>query len=314
MNAQITSTLLMIRPVQFRFNEQTAVNNYYQKAIDDLSAEEIKITAQQEFDNFVIVLRKHGVEVIVVEDTINPDTPDSIFPNNWVSFHADGTIGLYPMYAENRRLERREDIFETLAAQYDFQWHDKVDFTYFESQNKFLEGTGSMILDRVNKVAYAALSLRTNEVAFQVFCEKFGYKGVSFVANQDVEGKRLPIYHTNVMMCVADQFAVVCLESIDDPKEKEGLIKSLNNTNKEIIPISEYQKAHFAGNMLQVENKEGQSFLVMSSAAYQSLQQEQIETINKYCPIIHSSLDTIEALGGGSARCMMAEVFLPKVN
>ncbi len=312
MGAQITSTLLMIRPIQFRFNEQTAVNNYYQKVIDNISPEEVITAAQTEFDNFVQVLRANGIEVVVVEDTADPDTPDSIFPNNWVSFHADGSIGLYPMYAENRRLERRDDIFELLKKQFDFSWSQKIDFTYLEKDGQFLEGTGSMILDRENKIAYAAISLRTHQEAFSTFCQKFGYQGVTFVANQSVDGRRLPIYHTNVMMCVGDAFAVICLDSIDNNEERENVVANLERTGKDIIAISESQKEHFAGNMLQVKNERDESFLVMSSAAYQSLNQDQITIINKYCTIIHSPLDTIEALGGGSARCMMAEIFLPK--
>lgn len=312
MDAQTTSALLMIRPVQFRFNKETAVNNYYQKAISNLSENDIKIGAQQEFDNFVTILRTHGIEVVVIDDGAEPDTPDSIFPNNWVSFHSDGRIGLYPMFARNRRQERRNDVFDILTKEHGFYWTDKIDFTGYEDQSKYLEGTGSMVLDRVSKIAYAALSVRTDIDAFNEFCVRFDYKGVSFVANQNVGGKRLPIYHTNVMMCVADEFAVVCLDCIDNVREREQLIASLINSGKEIIPITEDQKGHFAGNMLQVKSKTNQQYLVMSSAAFHSLREDQIEAINKYCPIIHSSLDIIEALGGGSARCMMAEIFLPK--
>lgn len=307
---QSTDTIMMIRPVQFRMNEQTAVNNYYQKVIDGLTPEDVQEKALKEFDTFVEKLRDKGVHVIVINDTPDPSTPDSIFPNNWVSFHDDGRVGLYPMFAENRRLERREDIIETLKKDFDIK--EVIDFSSHEAESKFLEGTGSMILDRPNKLVYAAISERTQPDVLDDFCAKFGYKAVKFVANQTVDGKRLAIYHTNVMMCVADDFAILCADSIDNKEERKAVIDSLESTGKEVITISEEQKHHFAGNMLQVRVKDDQRYLVMSGAAYQSLNQEQIDRIERYCPIIHSSLDTIEALGGGSARCMMAEVFLPK--
>ena len=307
---QSTDTIMMIRPVRFRMNEQTAVNNYYQKVLDGLSAEDVQKKALSEFDDFVEKLRLKGVNVIVVDDTLDPDTPDSIFPNNWISFHDDGRIGLYPMFAENRRLERRTDIIENLRDQ--FTVSALVDFTEFEGSSIFLEGTGSMILDRPNKIVYAAMSERTQVEPLNEFCEAFSYEAVKFVANQDVEGARLPIYHTNVMMCVADDFAILCIDSIDDQEERKAVVKKLESTGKEVISISEDQKHHFAGNMLQVRSTDDNIYLIMSGAAFQSLNNDQISKIQKYCPIIHSSLDTIEALGGGSARCMMAEVFLPK--
>ncbi len=307
---QTTDTLMMVRPVKFRFNEQTAVNNYYQQQIEGLTSDQINQRATQEFDGFVEKLRNHGVDVVVVDDTLEPDTPDSIFPNNWISFHQNAGIGLYPMYAENRRLERRKDLIDQMAV--DFEVQAVHDLSVYEKKDLFLEGTGSMVLDRSNKIAYAALSLRTNEEVLDAFCSTFDYQKVTFVANQTVEGKRLPIYHTNVMMCVADQYAILCTDSIDDPEEKKAVLASLRNTEHEVITISEEQKHHFAGNMLQVNNKDGDRFLVMSQAAKDSLNQEQVNKIVQYNPIISSSLATIEALGGGSARCMMAEVFLPK--
>jgi len=307
---QITDTIMMIRPVKFRMNEQTAVNNYYQKVIDGLSSDDVQEKALYEFDTFVTKLRDNGVTVLTIDDTVDPDTPDSIFPNNWISLHNDGRVGLYPMFAENRRLERREDIIEKLKK--DFEVSDVIDFSKYEAEHKFLEGTGSMILDRPNKLCYAAISERTQTDVLAEFCKKFGYEAVHFVANQTVEENRLPIYHTNVMMCVADKFAILCSDSIDDQEKRKSVVNKLESTGKEVIEISEDQKHHFAGNMLQVNSKSGQSYLVMSGAAFQSLTEVQIKKIEKYCPIIHSSLDTIEALGGGSARCMMAEVFLPK--
>ncbi|MFT4832944.1 MAG: hypothetical protein ACI815_002606, partial [Psychroserpens sp.] len=248
---------------------------------------------------------------VVVEDTLDPDTPDSIFPNNWVSFHENGNVGIYPMFAENRRNERRDDILETLEEK-GFLIENIVDYTSAEAEELYLEGTGSIILDRVHKKAYCALSARADEELFIEFCEDFEYTPVVFTANQTVAGKRLPIYHTNVMMCVADAFAVICLDTIDDKKEKKNVVDHLKEDGKEIITITEAQMHQFAGNMLQVQGMGGQTYLVMSTTAYNSLTLENKKAIEKHCPIIHSSLETIETCGGGSARCMMAEVFLPQ--
>lgn len=307
---QITNTILMIRPVSFRMNEQTAVNNYFMEDID-MKNNTINKKAQEEFDAFVTVLKNKGVNVIVVEDTKEPDTPDSIFPNNWISFHANGTVGIYPMFAENRRNERREDILETLE-EHGFRIENVVDYTSAESEGLFLEGTGSILMDRVNNKAYCALSQRANEDLFIEFCEDFDCFPVIFTANQSVDGKRLPIYHTNVMMALAENFVIICTDSIDDKKERKNVLEHLKKDGKEIIVITEKQMHHFAGNMLQVMGSEGEKFMVMSSAAFNSLTAKQISQIKSHCPILHSSLETIETCGGGSARCMMAEVFLPK--
>ena len=300
----------MIQPVGFRYNEQTAVNNYYQQVLDNLSDEQTQEKALLEFNNLVELLKNVGVNVIVIEDTKKPDTPDSIFPNNWVSFHADGTVGLYPMCAQNRRAERREDIFDTLVDEYGFKIKEIKDFSEFEEHDKYLEGTGSMVLDREHKICYAAISIRTDEIAVMQFCEEFGYSPVCFTANQSVNEERMAIYHTNVMMCVADRFAVICLDTIDDKDERKHVVETLSETGKEIIEITQAQNHRFAGNMLQVMGDK--PYLVMSNSAFSSLNNKQKKTIEKYCRIIYSSLDTIEACGGGSARCMMAEVFLPK--
>lgn len=300
----------MIRPVNFRMNEQTAVNNYFMEDLNEKN-KTINQKAQEEFDTFVDKLRGVGLNVIVVEDTLEPDTPDSIFPNNWISFHKDGTVGVYPMFAENRRNERREDILETIEND-GFLINNIMDYTAAEEEGVFLEGTGSIIMDRVNNKAYCALSERADEELFIEFCEDFDCMPVIFTANQTVDGKRLPIYHTNVMMAIGEGFAVICLGSIDDKKERKNVIDHLKNDNKEIIEITEKQMHSFAGNMLQVLASDGQPYLVMSSAAYNSLNTGQIQQIEKYCKIVHSPLDTIETCGGGSARCMMAEVFLPK--
>jgi len=309
---QIASSIMMIRPVAFRFNEQTAVNNYYQQVLDGVTTDQVQEQAQNEFDTFVEKLRAKGVEVVVVEDTLEPNTPDSIFPNNWISFHQDGRVALYPMCAENRRLERREDILTILKEEHNFSINEVIDFSHYESEDIFLEGTGSMLLDRVNKIVYVALSLRTDAKIVEDFCEKFGYKAVAFTSNQTVGTERLAIYHTNVMMCLAESFAVLCADTVDDEAERKAIIDSLKATGKEVVYITEAQKHRFAGNMLQVQSKTGEKYLVMSTSAHQSLSPEQVEQIEKKCQILSSSLDTIEACGGGSARCMMAEIFLPK--
>ncbi len=308
---QITNTILMIRPVSFRMNEQTAVNNYFQEELD-LKNQEINSKAQQEFDAFVAVLREKGIRVIVIEDTKEPDTPDSIFPNNWISFHANGTVVVYPMFAENRRNERREDVLDTLEKE-GFTIENVVDYTTAEEEGLFLEGTGSILMDRVHQKVYCALSARAHEDLIIEFCEDFDCLPVIFTANQTVEGARLPIYHTNVMMCLGESYAVICLDSIDDKKEKKNVVHHLKESGKEIIAITESQMHQFAGNMLQLASADGQRYLVMSSAAYNSLHAEQLAKLEKHNPIIHSSLDTIETCGGGSARCMMAEVFLPSI-
>ncbi|MCR8666586.1 arginine deiminase-related protein [Aestuariibaculum sp. M13] len=308
---QTTNTILMIRPINFRMNEQTAVNNYYQKVIDNLLPQTVNAKAQQEFDAYVEKLRGIGLNVIVVNDTEEYDTPDSIFPNNWVSFHENGTIALYPMFAENRRLERREEVL-LAVEEAGFVIHDVVDYTEAEDEGVFLEGTGSLILDRVNRKAYCALSPRADEELFIEFCEDFEYFPVLFTANQTVNGERKAIYHTNVMMCLGETFAVVCLSSIDDKKERKNLLTHLKSDGKEVIDITEDQVNNFAGNMLQVKGDNDEPYLIMSAAAHASLTEQQISKLEKHTKILSSSLDTIEACGGGSARCMMAEVFLPK--
>ncbi|WP_047789281.1 citrulline utilization hydrolase CtlX [Tenacibaculum mesophilum] len=308
---QTTNTILMVRPANFRMNEQTAVNNYYQQELSGMLPASINVKAQEEFDAFVEKLRAVGVTVVVTEDTKEPNTPDALFPNNWISFHENGDVAIYPMFAENRRLERREDVLEKLEEK-GFVIENVVDYSEAEEEGIFLEGTGSMILDRYNRKAYCALSPRADEELFIEFCEDFEYTPVIFIANQTVEGRREAIYHTNVMMCIAETFSVVCLDSIDDKKEKKNVLKHLKSDGKEVIAISEQQVTQFAGNMLQVKGVNDERYLVMSSSAFKSLNPNQIKAIEKHCKILHSSLETIETCGGGSARCMMAEVFLPK--
>lgn len=292
----------MIRPVNFGYNAETAVNNSFQVAGHDANAQ---VNALEEFDKLVEKLRHHDIDVTVVDDTPEPYTPDSIFPNNWISFHTKGTICLYPMFAINRRHERKQGVIDTIKSR--FQVTGTVDFTGYERDNLFLEGTGSMVLDRDNRIAYACLSPRTDLKVLNDFGEQMNYDIVPFIA-VDALGKE--IYHTNVMMCVADRYVVICMDSIRDEKQRAEVTASINRTGKKIITISYKQMESFAGNMLQVENAEGKKFLVMSSQAYYSLNPEQIKELESFNPVIHSPLENIETNGGGSARCMIAEVFL----
>lgn len=300
----------MIRPVAFRMNEQTAVNNYYQKVLDGLLPATVNAKAQQEFDAFVDKLRAVGVNVIVIEDTADPDTPDSVFPNNWISFHENGDVGLYPMFAENRRKERREDILDILEDK-GFHIENLVDYSSAETDGYYLEGTGSIVLDRDNGKAYCALSPRADEELFIEFCEDFDMNPIIFEAFQTVNGERKSIYHTNVMMCIGETYAVLCADCIDDKKERKMVIDSLKGDDKEVILITEDQLNNFAGNMLEVKGTDDRRYLVMSTSAHKSLTKKQIAQLEEHVTILSSSLDTIEACGGGSARCMMAEIFLP---
>ena len=304
---QTTNNIMMIEPVLFNYNSETAVNNYYQSNDLTLSNEKVQQKAHDEFSEFVSLLRSKGVNVFVFKDTIEPHTPDSIFPNNWISLHQNGEVFLFPMFAQNRRVERRSDII--LRLKNNFKISQINSLTHYENQNIYLEGTGSMIFDRVNKICYAARSFRTNEIVLEDFCTQIKYDLVVFSAFQDANNKRLEIYHTNVMMCVANNYAVVCLDSIDSNTERLNVINSLKKTKKEIIEISESQANQFAGNMLQVSGD--QDYLVMSKTAHDSLSKSQINQITSFNEIIYADLDIIEKCGGGSARCMMAEIFLP---
>ena len=309
---QTTNSILMIRPVAFRMNEQTAVNNYYQKVLDGLSPETVNAKAQEEFDTFVNKLRIVGIDVTVVDDTIEPSTPDSIFPNNWISFHENGDVVLYPMFAENRRLERREDILDILEDK-GFEVNEEImDYSSAEEDGFYLEGTGSIVLDRENGKAYCALSPRADEELFIEFCEDFDLNPIIFEAFQTVDNERKLIYHTNVMMCIADTFAVICADCIDDKKERKMVLDSLKADGKEIILITEDQMNNFAGNMLELVGSDERRYLIMSNSAHKSLTKKQIAQLEEHITILSSSLDTIEACGGGSARCMMAEIFLPR--
>jgi hypothetical protein len=292
----------MIRPLHFTFNAETAVNNSFQvnSRVENLTA-----LAVEEFDDFVKALRQEGLDVTVVEDSPEPHTPDAIFPNNWISFHKGGTYCLYPMFAPNRRMERKSEVIDLVRKK--FNYHQLIDFTHYESENRFLEGTGSMVLDRDQRIAYACLSPRTDSVVLHDFCRMFDYKPVVFHSTNDA-GEA--IYHTNVMMCVADRYVVICLDSIPDPVEKKYVTETILTSGKEIIPLSSAQMNQFAGNMLQLQNKSGKKILVMSSAAWHSLYPEQKTKLITYNQVLHSSLKNIETNGGGSARCMIAEIHL----
>ena len=308
MQSQATSRILMIRPVNFGFNTETADSNAFQ---DIKLAAQTKDIAQEdarrEFDEMARQLQAIGVDVMVYDDTVEPYTPDSIFPNNWVSFHASGKVVLYPMRAENRRFERRQDIIDDLAKQ--FHVEKIIDLTYFEKEGKFLEGTGSMVLDRMNRVAFASLSPRTHPDVLAEFSYQTGYRTVSFRA-VDASGKA--VYHTNVVMCIADSCAVVCLAAISDPDERLMVRQELESLNKRVIDITLEQMASFAGNMLMVLTQKGQKLLVMSTRAFESLTPKQIDQLDDYATLLHFDLSMIEGNGGGSARCMMAEVHLPR--
>lgn len=295
----------MIRPRRFGYNPETAVNNAFQLAPTE-DAQAIQQKALSEFDAFVALLRSKGVDVTVVEDTESPHTPDSIFPNNWISFHEDGSIFLYPMFAENRRKERKPAVLDAVRSR--FRIDQTHDLTAYENDSVFLEGTGSMVLDRDNRIAYACLSERTHPEVLQAFCDISGYRPVAFFS---VDENNQPIYHTNVMMCVGDRYVVICLESIPEEKERNLVRSIIEVSGKTIVEINYQQMNHFAGNMLQVQNEKGEKWLVMSSQAYHSLTPAQIETLQRFNPILHSSLETIESNGGGSARCMMAEIHNP---
>lgn len=301
---QTTSRVLMIRPVRFGFNEQTAVNNSFQKRGYELSAQEM---ALQEFDAFVALLRANGVDVIVVEDTPEPHTPDSIFPNNWFSTHSTGELVLYPMCAPNRRLERKESVLKAINETGEKgRMKSVVDLTSWESKELFLEGTGSLIFDRKQKLAFACRSPRCNLEVLEDFAERMDYEYLDFGA-YDREGK--PIYHTNVMMCVGEKFVVACLDSITDINERTEFIAFVEDCDKELVEISMEQMEQFAGNMLQLKSRDGEPLLVMSATAKRALTSEQLEILSSYCKIVAPELESIEVNGGGSARCMLAEIF-----
>lgn len=311
MTQNATNSLMMIRPERFGMNAQTAVDNFYQQQDAATDAATDNQRAQVEFDAFVEKLRAVGVDVLVLQDTADPHTPDSIFPNNWISMHADGRVLLYPMKAENRRLERIEGI-ERILKDHGFVVDSTLDYSEAEQEGVYLEGTGSIIFDHDAKLAYMARSQRADEFLLDQVCQDLGYSSIVFSAYQDTPDGRQPIYHTNVLMCMTDKYAVICLDTIDDEKERASVVAAIEGSGKEILEISEAQKHQFAGNMLLVKGAEEKLHLVMSSSAFNALTAEQVQKIERYHTILHSDLTTIETLGGGSARCMLAEIYLPK--
>lgn len=307
MKEQTTHQVLMVRPANFGYNRETALNNRFQAVPEDISPKDVQKLAAIEFDNFVFLLEKSGIEVMVVNDTEDPVKPDAIFPNNWFTTHKDGSLITYPLFAKNRRLERREDVIEKLDQK--FRIESRYSFEQYEEEDQFLEGTGSMVLDREKKIVYACLSERTHISLLDKFCLLKGYDKEVFTAT-DEKGEK--IYHTNVMMMLGTQFAVVCLEAIDDEEEKRSLLQLLNKTGKGVIEITREQMSNFAGNMIELCNKDGDPYIIMSHRARKSLEKGQVKKLNDFATIIAPNIPTIEKFGGGSVRCMVAEIFLKK--
>ncbi len=298
---------MMVSPVRFAYNEQTAESNEFMDA--DFAEETRKVAqkkALQEFEQMAAMLVAAGVDLTVYEDTLTPYSPDSIFPNNWISTHQSGKVVLYPMMAPNRRVERRADIIDDLRKR--FHVEEIIDLTHFEQEDKFLEATGSMVLDRQYKIAYACLSPRTHPDVLAAFADATGYEVISFHAVDDGE---VPIYHTNVLMCVGDGFTVICLDSIKNPDERQLVRSTLEDTGKYIVELTLDQMKNFAGNMLLVKTKKDTELLVMSDSAYYALTEQQRDALGDFAELLHTDLSMIEGNGGGSARCMMAEIHLP---
>lgn len=306
-DTQLTDTILMVRPANFGFNTDTADNNTFQKNDKSLTKSKIKSAAIKEFDRFVKKLQTVGIQVHMHQEHKDAISTDSVFPNNWFSCHEEGLLVTYPMFSTIRRSERQSSIIDELNDQYRIKTHIKLE--KWEKNEQYLEGTGSMILDRHHKIVYACRSVRTNEELLDQFCYFMVYDKVLFDA---VDGDGIPIYHTNVMMAIGTTFVVICLDAIKDKTQRQAVVNSFEATGKAIIDISLDQMGNFAGNMLQVKNTSGEHFLIMSTRAYKSLSKAQIELIEKHTQILHSDLKVIETYGGGSARCMMAEVFLPE--
>lgn len=307
---QSTDLIMMVRPASFRMNEQTAVNNAYQQSGDGVV--NAMAIAQEEFDGVVAALEGQGVRVAAYDDDPDADTPDALFPNNWVSFHGDGRVGLYPMFAPNRRKERRESLLHMLAEDHNLDMREWVDFTEFESHDVFLEGTGSLILDRINRVAYAAISPRTELQAAHQWCEVMDYTLIDFTAYQTTGDTQDPIYHTNVMLAIGTEWAVVCADIIRDADERVKVLEALRQSGRTVVEISAEQVNGFAGNVLEVRNADQQPLIAMSSAAHGAFTEEQRAILESHARIVHAPIPTIERLGGGSVRCMLAEVFLPQ--
>lgn len=308
-SSQAARAVMMVRPAGFEANTETSATNSFQQSASAISPSEASARALKEFDDLVAAIRDAGVHVIVYEDTPHPHTPDAVFPNNWISFHEDGTVVIYPMHAVNRRAERRLDITTSLVRDHGFVIRRTVDLTHFENEKHYLEGTGSLVLDRPNRIAYAGISPRTSPIAVQAFADALGYEPVVF----HTQGKtRAAVYHTNVLMCVGERVALVCAEVIEDPSERARVLESLQSTGHEPILLGEAQMGELAGNALELESRDGRRLLAMSSRAAASLSPTQRARIEKHAAILSSPVDTIETLGGGSVRCMLAAVHLPR--
>jgi hypothetical protein len=302
----LASTILMVRPAAFGFNEETASNNYFQSN-PGLAKEELQQKALAEFDRMVLKLRENDIDVVVIEDSREPFKPDAIFPNNWLSTSPDGKLFVYPMYAPSRRTEKRDDILEQLAKE--FEVKDVQDWSEFETEGRFLEGTGSMVMDHDNKLIYAAISERTNISVLEKFSATNGYQAIVFLAT-DRQGR--PVYHTNVVMALGERFCVLCEEAIDEEWELIAVRQLLESTVHTIIPITREQMHHFAGNMLEVKSRKGENVLVLSQTAFNSLRKEQKEMLEAYAGLLPIEVPTIEQVEGGSVRCMMAELFIKR--
>lgn len=303
--SKTASEILMIRPASFGFNAETAANNVFQTAPETLTQQQVQQKAVEEFDNFIDTLRKKKIEVIVVQDTANPPKPDAIFPNNWFCTLSDGSVCVFPMYAVNRRIEKRDDLLQMLTEK--FKVRDVEDWSEYEAEHLFLEGTGSMIIDHAYKIIYACISPRTNKTVLEKFAHAHGYKAMLFHSKDE---HKTDVYHTNVIMHLGDGYAVICMESIPDETERIALSQLLISTGHEIIPITFEQVRKYAGNMLQVQNKSGKKFTILSRSAYMSLTSEQKKIFNYHTTLLPIDINTIETVGGGSVRCMMAEIFL----
>jgi hypothetical protein len=304
---QAPSSVLMVRPSSFGFNPQTESTNAFQNQVE--ATIDVGRIALKEFNRMVDTLKAHDIDVMVVDDPVEPPKPDAIFPNNWISFHEDGTVILYPMMAENRRLERSIPVIDILKEK--FQIKQVIDLSTYENRNQFLEGTGSIIFDYPNKIAFASRSSRTHENVLNELCQKINFQPILFDA---VDEKDQPIYHTNVLMCIGTHFAIVCLDAIKKDEDQERLLQSLSDTNHKVVSISFEQLRSFAGNMLEVLTKSGEPVVLLSEKAFQSLLSGQIDAISKHADLIPLSIPTIEKYGGGSVRCMVAGIYNKKIS
>ena len=302
----IAATILMIRPAAFGFNEETAATNFFQTQ-PSISSRQLQQKALEEFDNMVRSLRSHEIDVMLIEDTKEPVKPDAVFPNNWISTLPGGIISVFPMYAMNRRAEKRDDILKWLNE--NFLVKAVQDWSEFETEGRFLEGTGSMAIDHDNKMIYASVSERTSLPVLEKFATANGYQAIVFIAT---DKERRPVYHTNVMMTIGDNFAVLCEEAIDEEWELIAVRQLLESTGHDIVPITKEQMHAFAGNMLQVKNKKDEKFLILSQTAFDSLTKEQKQMLEAYAQLLPIAVPTIEKVEGGSVRCMIAEIFLEK--